>query len=458
MKYKKIFAFLTLALVFFSWGFVWAQTESKNSSSTISEKQTNKTKILHYRVEGAIHSGTGEMVKSLFKKAKEVKADFVFLELDTPGGTFGATEVIVKEMLNSNDLPVIVHVAPKGAKAGSAGTFITMAAHVAVMAPGTYIGAAHPVMVSPSGQPADDKENSQQKILNEKIESASTSFIQSIANQRNRNEKWAIDAVLKSDSITAKEALKKNVIDYVAETKSEILSLMAKKAPQNLKDLQLDPTQVEWVEFEPSFQNLFFNFLANPTLLYLLGLIMVAGAYLEVNNPGTFIYGGIAAVCLILILIANQVIPVNFFGVFLILASIGLFYAEIYVPSFGLLTVLGLVSFVMGSLFFFDQDKSDISVPLPLIISATFALLLIVLSVGFAVVKGMRRRQSVGKDLLIGSQFKVEDWNPQKQKGRTFLNSEYWNFESNDSIKPGDQVQIKQLKGLTLVVGKVGEE
>lgn len=410
-------------------------------------------KILYYDLTDTIHGGTVEILDEIFAKAKNEKYTAILIQLDTPGGMLNATEDIVKMFLNS-DIPVIVYVAPSGSRAGSAGTFITLAAHVAAMAPGTYIGAAHPVMMF-----GGDKEGKQQEIMNKKIESATSTYIETIAETRGRNTKWAKKAVLESESLTQKQALKHNVIDIVAKSKEDLLTKIngrVLKMPSG--NLKLITTNFKIDTFEPKFKLKFLNALASPTIIYLLVLAITAGAYLEISHPGSFIPGIIAVICLILVLFATRSLPINAFGIFLMLLALGLLVAEIYVPSYGMLTLAAVCCFFFGSLFFFDPKETDVQVPLSYIIGSSAALGSIGLFIMFSLVRTYRNKPSAGKEFLMGAKGIVEDVIVPGKMGRIFIAGEYWNAIADERIDKGQTVEVKQVKGLTAEVIKVAND
>lgn len=408
--------------------------------------------VLQHNINGTIHGATVEILENVFKKAKEDVFDMILIVLDTPGGRLDSTEEIVKLFLNSN-IPVVVYVGPSGAKAGSAGTFITMAANIASMAPGTYIGAAHPVSMFGGGGGSDEKENKQAQIMEEKIRSATSSFIESIAKQRGRNAKWAKKAVLDSDSITEDKAVKMNVIDLVAKNIDDLLKQIDGKTVQ-LKDMKFlfETKGYQIVKFDLEMKYRFLNWLASPTLIYLLILLVIGGLYLEFTNPGLILPGSAAAIALILLLFATQTLPINLFGILLILLSLGLMVAEIYVTSFGILTILSLGSFFAGSLFLFDPSKAGVSVPLIYIISSTAALAIIAFSVGFLIVKSSLRKPVSGREELIGMTAEVTQKIEAGQVGKVFCHSEYWNARSEESIDKGQKVEVVSSEGMMLYV------
>lgn len=412
---------------------------------------TPKNQVLFYHLEGTIHGGTVETFNQIYTKAKKENFEAILIELDTPGGLLDSTEEIVKLFLNS-DIPIIVYVAPSGAKAGSAGTFITMAAHVAAMAPGTYIGAAHPVMMFGGGKEDDE----QSKIMKQKIESATTSFIEAIAKQRGRNQEWAKKAVLESKSITEDVALKENVIDVVAQNKEDLLKkIHGREIKLAITSKKLKTQEAVVVTFNPSFKLKFLNAIASPGFMYLMILAIIAGIYLEISKPGAIIPGVIAGISLILVLISSRTLPLNSLGILLILTALVLLVAEIYVTSFGLLTVGAIACFVLGSLFLFDTEQADVKVPLGFIIGSAAGLGTIGLLIGTGVARSFKKKQTAGKEALVGTHGKVEDAIYPGKIGKIFFNGEFWNAASDQVIDIGQKVEVVKVDGLILTVKKI---
>lgn len=434
MQLKRTIFFFIIFILFAS--FLYAQVEKSSPH------------ILYYNLEDTVHGGTVEILNKIFSKAEKENVEAILIQLDTPGGLLDSTEDIVKLFLNAK-IPVIVYVAPSGARAGSAGTFITLAAHVAAMAPGTYIGAAHPVMMFGGGQ----KEGEQQKLMKKKIESATKSFITAIAKQRGRNEKWAKKAVLESESITDDVALKKNVIDLIAPSREALLDRIHGRQIKLTEGKKVLHTKgFVLVPYEPGFRLRFLNTLANPVLIYLLILGIIAGIYLEVSHPGAIFPGVGAGICLVLVLVATRTLPVNALGILLIVGALALLVVEIYVTSYGLLTITAIACFFTGSLFLFDPIKTGVQVPLTYIIGSSAALAAIAIIIGYLVVKTFKRAQVAGKENLIGMIGLVEDSISPDSSGKVFINSEYWNASSEVRIEKGQSVEVVSAEGLNLIV------
>lgn len=415
------------------------------SSVVDAEGATPVRPVLIYGLNGTIHGGTVEIIDKLFAEAERQRAQAILIELDTPGGLLDATEDIVKRLLNST-APTIVYVAPRGARAGSAGTFITLAAHIAAMAPGTYIGAAHPVILP-------GIEGKEKTSMDKKVESAMLSFIEAIAKERNRNVEWAKRAVRESESITADKALDNGVIDLIAEDRNALFQSVDKRIVMSLgQQRQLHTVGAPTIVYQPSLKLRFLNAIASPEVIYFLILIAIAGLYLELSHPGLILPGVVAGICLVLVLIATRTLPVNTLGILLIISSVGLLVAEIFVTSYGILTLTALAAFFIGSLLLFTPATTGIQLPLSYIIGSSAALAAIAVSVGYAIIRGSRRQQQTGKENLLGKIGIVEEGIVPHGIGKIDLDGEYWNATSAYTIPQGTPVQVTKITGLLLTV------
>ena len=408
-----------------------------------------RQKVLHLEYHGAIHGGTVEVIKEGLKKAQKENYQCFIYEMDTPGGTVSATREIVKLMLNS-EVPMVVYVGPSGARAGSAGTFITMAGNIAAMAPGTNIGAAHPVMVT-----GKDVEKSGGKHMAKKVEEDTAAFIESIANQRGRNVEWARKAVLESSSITEVKALKKNVIDFIAKDIEELLVKMHGKEIK-LKDstVKFNTKGAAIVPFKLDIKLKVLNFFASPAVLMLLFLILVIGVYVEISHPGMILPAVAAGIALILLLFSTKVLPITMLGLLLIFLALSLFITEIFIASYGLLSVGGIAAFVFGALLLFDPKKTDIRIPVIDIIWTTILLTVSVFAVLFLVLKTMKKKQTTGWEGLIGKTAKVVEKIEAGKTGKVFLNGEYWNASSKETLERDEEVEVEKGEHLKVWVKK----
>ncbi len=397
-------------------------------------------------IDGGINPAVNDYIRESIRRAHEGNARALIIQLDTPGGLLSSTRSIVKEMLSA-PLPIIVYVAPSGAGAGSAGVFITMAANIAAMAPGTNIGAAHPV--AGTGQEVKG-------VMGEKIENFTASFSESIAQRRGRNTEFAIQAVRRSISITDQEALDKRVIDLVALDVADLL----KQASGREVDVAgvkrtLDFNGVSVLRFEMGLKQKVINILAHPNVAYLLMMAGILGLYMEFSNPGALFPGIAGGIALLLALASFQVLPINYAGLLLIGLGLCLLVAEAFLPSFGLLGISGVVALGLGSLLLFDVEGSDLSVDGSIIAAAVGTLSACVLVVTFLVVKSQRRKATLGYEGLVGEVGEVRE--RLDLRGKVFVHGEVWNAEGPERLEPGDRIEVVGHDGMTLKVKRVAE-
>jgi membrane-bound serine protease (ClpP class) len=395
----------------------------------------------HISIDGSINPAVDDFIRESIGRAKSNGARALIIQLDTPGGLLSSTRTIVKDLLGA-PVAVMVYVAPSGAGAGSAGVFITMAAHIAAMAPGTNIGAAHPV--AGGGQEVKG-------VMGEKIENFTASFSESIAQKRGRNTEWAIQAVRKSVAITETDALKKNVIDIIAKDIDDLLKQAdGRKVDLDGQSYTLNLKGVQVQRFEMSLKQKLLNALADPNIAYLLMMAGLLGLYMEFSHPGVIFPGVAGAICLILALTAFQVLPINYAGLGLIVLGIALLVGEAFAPSFGVLGVGGVISLALGSFFLFDTEGSDLVVDRSIIFAAVGTLGSFVLAVSYLVFRSQQSKLSLGMDGLVGEigEVKVE-LNP---SGKIFVHGEYWNAQADSEIDVGEKVEVVGYEGMNLRV------
>ncbi len=395
-------------------------------------------------IDGGINPAVDDFIRESIARARAGGARALVIQLDTPGGLLTSTRSIVKEILGA-PVPVIVYVAPAGAGAGSAGVFITLSAHIAAMAPGTNIGAAHPV----GGQGEDVK-----GVMGEKIENFTASFGETIAQKRGRNTEWAIQAVRKSVSITEKDALKKNVIDIVAANLDDLLRQAdGRKVEVDGREVVLALKNARIERTEMGLKQKIINTLADPNIAYLLLMAGVLGLYMEFSHPGVIFPGVAGGICLLLGLTSLQVLPFNYAGLLLILLGVALLIGEAFVPSFGVLGVGGAISLALGSLLLFDTANSDLTVDRSIVFAAAGTLSAYMLLVGYLVLRTQKRKATVGLEGLVGEIGEVKvALNP---GGRIFVHGEYWSAEAEEQIAVGEKVRVVGFDGMCLKVDKV---
>ncbi len=402
-------------------------------------------------LDTTINPAVVDFIHESISSSMQDGAAALIIQLDTPGGLLNSTKTIVKDLLSA-PLPIIVYVAPSGAGAGSAGVFITMAGHIAAMAPGTTIGAAHPV--SGGGQNIEGD-------MREKIENFTASFSESIAQRRGRNVEWAEKAVRQSVSITEVEALQKKVIDVVALDIQDLLKKVEDrkvevgntKVTLNFKAARDANGHVPVVTLEMRLKHRLLNLIADPNIAYLLMLAGVVGIYLEFSHPGAVFPGIVGGICLLLALTVFQVLPINSTGVLLLLLGIGLLIAELFVPSFGILGVGGIFSFVLGSLFLFDAPAEELAVDRSLIVTSALCVSVFMLFVGTLAVRTWKQRPASGQEGLIGEIGEVRE--RIAPRGKVWLHGEYWTAESDEEINIGQKVRVVGLNHLVLRVRRV---
>ena len=363
------------------------------------------------------------------------------IELDTPGGLLSSARTIVKDLLAA-PLPVVVYVAPSGAGAGSAGVFITMAAHVAAMAPGTSIGAAHPV-----GGGGEDITGT----MGEKVENFTASFSESIARQRGRNVEWAIKAVRQSVSVAADEAAKLKVVDLVARDFDDLLARVDGRTVEIAGQKQtLKVKGAEVRTFEMRLSQRLLAVLADPNIAYLLMLAGLLGLYIELTHPGVVVPGIVGGICLLLALTAMQVLPINLGALALVGLGLALLVAEAFLPTFGVVGVGGLVAFLLGSLFLFDAGGEDVRVARGIVAGAGGGFGLFLLLVGGLIARRRGAPALVGVEGMIGIVGTARD--RLAPAGTVMVHGEYWTAETDETIEPGTPVEVLAVDGLRLRV------
>jgi membrane-bound serine protease (ClpP class) len=392
-------------------------------------------------IDGSINPAVDDFIRESIARAKTNGARALIIQMDTPGGLLNSTRTIVKEMLGAR-VPVMVWVGPSGAGAGSAGVFITMAAHIAAMAPGTNIGAAHPV--AGGGQEVKG-------VMGEKIENFTASFSESIAQKRGRNTQWAIEAVRKSVAITESDALKKNVIDIVAKDIDDLLKQAdGRKVDLDGKVHVLALKEVKVDRHEMSLKQTILNTLADPNIAYLLMMAGLLGLYVEFSHPGVIFPGVAGAICLLLALAAFQLLPINYAGLALIILGISLLVAEAFLPSFGVLGVGGIIALALGSLLLFDTESSDLVVDRSIVFTAVASVGAIMLALSYLVFKSQKLIPTTGMEGLIGEVGEVRG--KLALSGKVFVHGEYWNADADIEIDAGEKVEVVGYQGMRLKV------
>jgi membrane-bound serine protease (ClpP class) len=393
-------------------------------------------------VNSAVTPAAAKYITRSIQAAYDQGSDGLIIRLDTPGGLDLAMRDIVKELLNAR-IPIIVYVSPSGARAASAGVMITMAAHIAAMAPGTNIGAAHPVAMGIGGK--------MDETMAKKVENDAVAYVRGIAEKRNRNADWAEKAVRKSESITADEAKRIKVIDIVAKNIQELLTeIDGRKIDTAGGTVTLVTKGAVLNEREMGIRARILATLSDPNIAYLLLMIGLAGLYFEFSHPGAILPGVVGGISLILAFFAMQTLPVNAAGVLLILFSVILFIAEIKIVSHGMLTVAGVISLVLGSLLLFDSPIPALRVSFMVMIPTVVIVSLFFVAVVGLAVKAQMRKPKTGREGMIGEEGTA--MTSIHVTGKVSIRGESWNACSQDPIEEGQRVRVTGLKGLILEV------
>jgi len=401
-------------------------------------------KVSLIKIDGTIGPATASYISRSIDEAQPQQAQCLVIQLNTPGGLLDSTQTIAQSFLGS-PVPVVVYVAPTGASATSAGCFITIAASVAAMAPATTIGAAHPVSLG--GMPSSGEEKPDE-TMKQKLENFSVSYMEAIAAKRHRNVDWAKSAVRESASISAEKALELKVVDLIAADLPDLLKQLNGRVVdgKTLKTTDAEVTEIKMSASERVFQKLW-----RPEVMFILMLIAMYGIIGEMTTPGAILPGVVGAIALILALYMSAILPVNVTGLVLIALALMLFIFDVYAPSHGVLTMGGVISFLIGSLMLFNRADPLFRLSLSYIIPATLVTAAFFL---FVVGKGLRAQRlpvKAGTETLLGKM--VTTLTPvDSRAGRIFVEGEYWNAVSDTPIEKGEVAEIAAVQGLTLKV------
>jgi membrane-bound serine protease (ClpP class) len=400
---------------------------------------TNAVVVATY--EGVINPVAAEYFHDSLIFAEAAHAQAIVFRLDTPGGLDTSMRLMIKDMIGSS-MPVVVYVAPSGGRAASAGVFLTIAAHVAAMAPGTNIGAAHPVAMG--GGEMD-------KTMKEKVENDSVAYIKSIAEQRGRNVKWAEDAVRKSVSVTEKEALSVKIIDLIADDLPDLLKkLEGRKVLMGHASITLHTDGADVSEFAIGWRLELLKALSDPNIAYVLMTLGTIGLLAELYNPGAILPGIVGAISLILGFYSLQSLPINYAGLLLLVLGVVLFVLEATVTSYGLLAIGGVLSMFLGSLMLIKTDAPFLQISWSIIIPViglTALLSIVMVSMG---VRAMRRQPMTGQEGMVGLVGVAKT--ALMPAGQVAVHGELWNALSDQPVKAGVRVEVTGMDGLTLRV------
>ncbi len=398
-------------------------------------------------IDDPITPVVSEFIAKSIAEAEETSAECLVIKLDTPGGLDLAMREIIKNIFSSS-VPVVVYVSPSGARAASAGAIITLAAHVAAMAPGTNIGAAHPVNLGGGDMGRE---------MSEKVENDAAAYVESIAVKRKRNKEWAVKAVRESVSISEEDALKKHVIDLISPDLLTLIEDIDGREVETSLGLRKLNTKEAAINYKKmGVRENVLKALANPNIAYILLMIGLAGLYFELSNPGTIFPGVIGGISLILAFYSMQTLTANYAGVLLILLGVILFIVELKVTSYGLLSIAGIVALTLGSLMLFKSSVPYLQVSLSVIIPTVSLFSLFFIVVFGLVFKAQKRKPDTGNEGLldmIGEACTGFD-----EKGKVFVHGEYWNAKSSAHVRKGEKVSVKKVEGMVLTVEKVKQK
>ena len=402
-----------------------------------------KGDIYIVKVADAIGPGTAEFIKNSIEKAEAEEAACIIIELDTPGGLAESMRLIIQDILGSQ-VPVVVYVSPAGARAASAGVMITMAADIAAMAPSTNIGAAHPV--GAGGKDISGKMS--EKVINDMVAHA-----KSVAEERGRNKEWVEQAIRESVSVTETEALKENIIDLIAKDTDDLIRQLKGRKIKGKGVITLD--KAEKVIVKPSLRTKILKTISNPNIAYILLMIGFAGLYFELSHPGAIFPGVIGGIALVLAFFALQTLPVNYAGILLIILAIIFFIMEMKISSYGLLSVAGIVSLLLGSLMMFKDTGPDMRLSLKVLLPTIILISGFFVFVAGLVFRAQMAKPRTGTKGLVGEIGMVKK--ALAPEGKVFVHGELWNAKAEKAIDEGAKVRVVSVVNLMLEVEPLDE-
>lgn len=458
---------------------IWAMALALVLPVALSAEEQSSGRAVVLELEGIIGPASADFVVRGIELAESSGAAVVVLRMDTPGGLDTSMRDIIHKILNSR-VPVISYVAPSGSRAASAGTYIMFASHIAAMAPATNLGSATPVSFSPGGlgkEPADEDEAEQPddsdsvdkedeakakhpklgSAMERKVVNDAVAYIKGLARLRGRNEVWAEDAVRAAVSLTAEDALEQNVIDVVAKNVPDLLKQIDGRTVElQSGELTLDTADMVTETVQPDWRTKLLAVITNPNVAYILMLLGVYGLFFELSNPGSMYPGVFGAICLLLALYSFQVLPVNYAGLALILLGVAFMVGELFVPSFGVLGIGGAVAFVVGSLILIETDVEAFQLSIPVIVTVTTVTVLFVFTLISMAVRQRKKPVVSGREQMIGDVGEaIEAFSA---SGNIRIHGELWSARTERPVRKGQQVKVRAMDGLTLVIEPLEEQ
>lgn len=439
-RFLRLILFSLLQIIAFSYVIPLSADAPKDKKSTVPTPAVPANIIYLINVDAPITPVVSEYIIKSIDTASRNRAEAIIIELDTPGGLVDSMREIVKKMLSA-DIPVVVYVAPAGARAASAGVFITIAANIAAMAPSTHIGAAHPVTM----------EGKMDKTMEAKVVNDLAAMARSIAEKRGRDAKWAEEAVRKSVSITESEALKERVIDLVApDVPSLLKEINGKSVDLVIGKKILNTSNAQVKEINMGFRYRILEIISNPNIAYILMILGFYGLYFELANPGAIFPGVAGAISLILAFYALHTLPINYAGLMLIILGVGLFIAEAFITSHGVLGIGGAIAMAIGSVMLIESPSPYLRISWAVIVPVVaLSALLFIITVTLAV-RVQREKADTGKEGMLGLEGEAKT--NIHTSGQIFVRGEYWNAWSEAPIQKGERVKVEAVEGLKLKV------